>query len=83
MTGTFPQGAAQIVDMAAGLSVPPALQAGIDRHRTHLAQLVITLRAAGVPEAQVAASVATLSASYRTELIQVLKSLSKANNAAG
>jgi hypothetical protein len=67
----------QLPDAALGLDIPPSLQASIDRHRDHLAQLAATLRAAGMPDAQIEASVNTLVASYRAELIEVLKSLMK------
>lgn len=64
-------------DAASGLKIPPSLQASIDRHRSHLAMLVATLRAAGLPAAQIENSVNTLIASYRAELIQVLQSLTE------
>ena len=62
----------EFADVAAGLNVPPALQPGIETHRTHLAQLAASLRAAGLPAAQIEASVNTLIASYRAELVRVL-----------
>ncbi|WP_297489420.1 hypothetical protein [Acidocella sp.] len=71
----------EFMEVAAGLTVPAALQPSIERHRAHLAQLILSLRAAFVPEAQIEASIRTLSASYRAELIQVLKSLMKDDHA--
>ena len=62
-------------DATAGLHVPPSLQAGVARHRVHLSQLAVALRAARLPDAQIAASLDALVASYRAELINVLNAL--------
>lgn len=77
--GLLPDGAPDFMDPAFAAEVPPALQASIDRHRAHLVQLVASLRAAGIAEDQVEASVNMLMASYRAELISVLKSWMKAD----
>jgi len=77
MTGPLPDGALKFADAASGLTIPASLQASIDRHRTHVAQLAATLRQAGMPDAQIEASVNTLITSYRSELIHALKSLTK------
>jgi hypothetical protein len=68
------------VDPALLTVMPAPLQASIDRHRAHLAQLVTALRAAGVAETQVEASVNTLMATYRAELMLALKSWMKAGH---
>jgi hypothetical protein len=75
----FAAGPVEFPDVASGLNIPPSLQASIDRHRTHLVQLVTTLRAAGLPGAQIEASVNTIISSYRSELIEALKSMTKAD----
>jgi hypothetical protein len=72
MTEASTDGWMNFADAAAGLQIPPALQPGIDRHRTHLAALAASLRAAGLAEAQIEASISTLVASYRAELVRVL-----------
>jgi hypothetical protein len=77
MTEPLPGAALAIPDAASGLDIPPSLQASLDRHRAHLGQLAATLQAAGLPAAQIEASVTTLVVSYRSELIHVLKSLMK------
>jgi len=59
--------------------LPLALQASFERHHAHLAQLVTSLRAAGIEEAQVEASVNSLMVSYQAELMAVLKSWMKAD----
>jgi len=69
----------ELPDPAMGLNVPPALAASINRHRAHVEQLATSLRAAGMPDAQIEASVSVLIASYRSELIPALKSLMKAD----
>lgn len=81
MTGpSLPEGPIQFVDVASGLTVPLALQAGIGRHRAHLTQLTASMRAAGLPEAQITASIEALTASYRTELIRALNALKESDH---
>jgi hypothetical protein len=57
--------------------LPPELQASIERHRQHLAALVASLRAAGLPEGMIDASVRQLVDSYGVELSAALRKLRK------
>jgi hypothetical protein len=58
-----------------GLEIPAELRASVQRHEQHLAQLVSTLRAAGLDAATIDASVRQLVDSYREELITAVRSL--------
>ena len=80
MTELLLDGTLDFTDAEFVAMMPAALAASIQRHRAHLAQLVASLRAAGIAEAQVEASVNTLIASYRAELMVALKSWMKANH---
>ncbi len=53
--------------------VPPELEEGLQRHRQHLARFVVTLRSAGMDDAQIEASVAAIVTSYQEELIRAMK----------
>ena len=55
------------------LDIPPDLEESLRRHREHLVQLVISLRSAGVDEAQIEESVSILIDSYKDELIRTMK----------
>lgn len=55
--------------------LPPQLHASLQRHRQHLATLVASLRAAGLAEALIDASVRTLVDSYEAELSAALRAL--------
>lgn len=56
-------------------SLPPELQASVWRHQEHLRALVVSLRAAGVDESVVEASVKQLVSSYALELTAALQAL--------
>lgn len=62
-------------DPFSNLQIPPELEASLQRHREHLAQLVTTLRSAGVDEAQIEESVSVIVASYKDELTHAMKRL--------
>jgi len=57
--------------------LPRELQASMERHRQHLAALVGSLRAAGLPEQMIDASVRQLVDSYGVELSAALRALRK------
>ena len=77
MTGPSDDGPVEFADVAAGLTVPPSLQPSIARHRAHLRQLAASLSAAGLPDAQIKASLDMLAASYRSEWIRTLPTLQR------
>lgn len=60
------------------IDVPSGLKESVTRHQWHLAALVLSLRSAGLEEAQIERSVRQLVASYETELIGAVKALMKA-----
>lgn len=62
---------------ATPLTIPPELAASVARHQTHLAALIASLRAAGIAEDMVAASVRTLVDSYADELTAALREMLK------
>ncbi len=66
---------AVIPDPFAGLEVPDALLASLQRHRENLARLVRSLQSAGVGEAQIEASVTVVVESYRDELLHAIKTM--------
>lgn len=55
--------------------LPPELQASVRRHQEHLGALVVSLRAAGVDEGIIAASVQRLMISYGMELTGAIQTL--------
>jgi hypothetical protein len=55
--------------------LPPGLHGSVQRHRQHLAELVVSLRAAGVDEAMIDTSVRDLVASYGNELAAAIRAL--------
>ena len=55
------------------LDIPVELEESLQRHREHLARLVITLRSAGVDDAQIEESVSVIVASYKDELVRAMK----------
>jgi cell division FtsZ-interacting protein ZapD len=57
------------------LTVPAELQESVERHQRHLAALVQSLRAAGVDETVIEASVSQLLESYRDELTAAMRAL--------
>jgi hypothetical protein len=63
------------IDPFHDLQIPLELQASLERHHQHRAQLVTSLRSAGVDEAQIEKSVAVIIASYKAQLIQAMKRL--------
>lgn len=64
-------------DPFSDLTVPPALEDSLRRHREHLALLIVSLQSAGVSEVQIEASVSTIVASYKAELMEAIKSMVK------
>jgi hypothetical protein len=55
------------------LEIPVELEESLQRHREHLARLVVTLRSAGVDDAQIEESVSVIVASYKDELVRAMK----------
>lgn len=55
------------------LEIPAELEENIQRHREHLMRLVLSLRSAGVDEAQIEESVSVIVASYKDELLRLMK----------
>lgn len=55
--------------------LPPELQASVRRHHQHLAALVVSLRAAGLAEGIIEASVRQLVESYGVELTAAVRAL--------
>ncbi|SFS11867.1 hypothetical protein [Sphingomonas jatrophae] len=53
--------------------LPPNLQASVDRHSRHLAELAANLRAAGIGEDVIDASVRDLVGSYQAELTAAMR----------
>ena len=64
-------------DPFAGLDVPPQLEDSIARHRQHLAELVHTMKTAGISEQQIEQSVTVLIDSYKTELLAAIRSITR------
>ncbi|MET3711813.1 urease accessory protein UreF [Sphingomonas trueperi] len=60
-------------------TIPPELQESVQRHQHHLSALVVSLRAAGVGEEVIEASVHQLVDSYRTELTAAMRALVMGN----
>ncbi|NYD92024.1 hypothetical protein [Sphingomonas melonis] len=65
---------------AGPLTIPPELAASVARHQAHLTALIASLRAAGIDEDTVAASVRTLVDSYADELTDALREMLKAQH---
>ena len=57
------------------LEIPPELLESVLRHQAHLAALVASLRAAGLEEEMVDASVRTLIDSYADELTTAIRGM--------
>jgi hypothetical protein len=57
------------------LEIPPELLESVQRHQTHLAALIASLRAAGVGEDVVETSVRTLVDSYADDLTVAIRSM--------
>jgi len=55
------------------LEIPVELEESLQRHREHLARLVVSLRSAGIKDAQIEESVSVIVASYKDELISAMK----------
>ena len=60
-------------DLFRDLEIPPELEESLQRHRENLARLVMSLRSAGVKDAQIEESVSVIVASYKDELIGAMK----------
>lgn len=65
---------------AAPLEIPAALLESVHRHQAHLAALVSSLRAAGVDEATVEASIRGLVDSYADELTRAVREMIKGDD---
>jgi hypothetical protein len=63
---------------AATLEIPAELLDSVMRHQTHLAELVATLRAAGLQDEMIDASVRTLVDSYAADLTRAIQAMTKA-----
>lgn len=61
-------------------AIPHELQESVQRHQKHLAALVESLRAAGVGEDVIEASVSQLLDSYRSELTAAMRALVMAHS---
>ena len=59
------------------LEIPAELLASVHRHQTHLAALIVSLRAAGVDEEMVDASIRTLVDSYANDLTVAIRAMMK------
>jgi len=59
------------------LEIPEPLLASVLRHQAHLAALIESLRAAGVDETMVEASVRTLMDSYAQDLTVAIRTMMK------
>lgn len=59
------------------LEIPPELLDSVLRHQTHLSALVVTLRAAGLGEDTIDASVRTLVDSYANDLTVAIHAMMK------
>ena len=62
-------------DPFSDLDVPLELEASIQRHRVHLAQLVRNMQNAGVSANQIEESISVIVTSYKEELTQAIKSM--------
>lgn len=60
---------------ASAVDIPAELMDSVIRHQAHLAELIVTLRNAGVSEEVVEASVRTLVDSYADELTIAIRGL--------
>lgn len=58
-----------------GVEVPVELQRVSERHQQHIAELVTTLRSAGLTEHSIEDAVDRLVASYRSQLLEAVKSI--------
>lgn len=61
------------LDTFSDVEIPPELEESLQRHRENLARLIISLRSAGISEAQIEESVSIIVASYKVELMEALK----------
>lgn len=57
------------------MEIPAELEASLQRHRKHLADLVASLRQAGVSEEQIELSVNVIVESYKGELLNAIKAM--------
>ena len=64
--------------VAEPLEIPAELLASVQRHQTHLAELIVSLRAAGLDEDVVDASIRTLVDSYADDLTVAIRAMMKA-----
>jgi hypothetical protein len=56
-------------------SIPPALWTAVERHQANLAQLVQSLRQAGIGPREVEAAVTIVIDSYKCELLEAIRTL--------
>jgi len=66
--------------LAEALEIPSELHASVMRHQAHLAELVASLRAAGLQEAMVETSVRGLVDSYARELTAAIHAMAQVPN---
>jgi hypothetical protein len=64
-------------DPFADLDVPPQLEESLARHRMHLADLIRTMKTAGVSEERIEESISELIASYKAELLAAIRSMKR------
>lgn len=64
--------------VAEPLEIPPELLASVQRHQAHLSELIVSLRAAGLGEDVVDASIRTLVDSYAADLTAAIRAMMKA-----
>jgi len=57
--------------------LPPGLVSSVERHKQRLADLVDSMRRAGLPESVICSSVRTVSSSFGDELIAAARSLTE------
>lgn len=60
-------------DPFAALKVPPPLEESLARHRGHLAELVHTMKMAGISDRQIEESVSVLIVAYKEELMAAIR----------
>jgi hypothetical protein len=62
-------------DPFADLDVPPSLEECLMRHRRHVAELVRTMKMAGISDETIAESVSALVALYKEELMVAIREM--------
>ncbi len=62
-------------DPFAEMEIPESLQESLQRHRKHLATLIMNLQSVGISETQIEASISVIVDSYKQELFRAIKML--------